>query len=77
MVNQDIFISEVTSVETANRQKAKMLLDWLATDYQRRTIHEILERQGGICHELAMVTMHFFEKANIKRRKVTEINLHT
>src|SRR5262249_52578317 len=29
--------------------------EWKATDYQKRTVSEIIERRGGNCNELAMV----------------------
>lgn len=31
--------------------------DWKATDYQKRTVQEIIERKGGNCNELAMVAL--------------------
>lgn len=83
LVDENSFIERLIADQIGNEQKAKTILNWLAnnmnwlaTDYQQRNVHEILERGGGNCHELAIVTMYFFEKANIKRRKVKEINVH-
>ncbi len=50
--------------------------DWTATDYQNRTINEILERKGGNCAELARVAAAAFEEVDLKMRRVREINLH-
>ncbi len=50
--------------------------DWTATDYKKRTVRDILERKGGNCNELAMVTTATMEALNMKMRKVREINIH-
>nr|WP_321232799.1 transglutaminase family protein [uncultured Psychroserpens sp.] len=80
--NQDKFLIELVPEDSNNVEKAKRILnwlssnfDWLATDYKQRTVQEIIERGGGNCHELAMVTLYLYEKAGIKKRKIKEINI--
>ncbi|HUE81821.1 MAG TPA: transglutaminase family protein [Pyrinomonadaceae bacterium] len=51
--------------------------DWKATDYQKRTVQEIIERKGGNCNELAMVALSAMKELNIKLRRVREVNIHT
>ena len=50
--------------------------DWTATDYQVRTVEEILERKGGNCSELARVTQAMLEELGLPMRRVREINIH-
>jgi transglutaminase-like putative cysteine protease len=50
--------------------------DWTATDYQKRTVEEIMARKGGNCNELAMVTIALLKELNLQMRKVREINIH-
>jgi transglutaminase-like putative cysteine protease len=54
------FAETVTAGETTTRGRASKIvawyatnLDWTATDYQRRTVDDILARRGGNCDELA------------------------
>src|SRR5215471_4954344 len=51
--------------------------DWKATDYQKRTVQEIIERRGGNCNELAMVALAAMKELNIKLRRVHEVNVYT
>lgn len=50
--------------------------DWTYTDYQVRTVDEILERRGGNCSELARVTQAMLEELDLPMRRVREINVH-
>lgn len=50
--------------------------DWTATDYQVRTVDEILGRRGGNCNELAQVAQAMMEEIGLPMRRVREINLH-
>ena len=50
--------------------------DWKATDYQKRSVQEIVERKGGNCNELAMVALAVMKELNIKLRRVHEVNIH-
>ncbi|MCB9041782.1 MAG: DUF4440 domain-containing protein [Lewinellaceae bacterium] len=64
-------------------EKARAVVDWYArhfdwthTDYQQRTVQDILQRRGGNCNELAMVAKASLETLGLKMRRVREINLH-
>src|SRR5262245_7993839 len=50
--------------------------EWKATDYQKRTVAEIVERRGGNCNELAMVALAALKELNIKLRRVHEVNIY-
>jgi len=51
--------------------------EWKATDYQKRTVPEIIERQGGNCNDLAMVALAAMKELNIQLRRVHEVNIYT
>ncbi|BFG69504.1 hypothetical protein KACHI17_03850 [Sediminibacterium sp. KACHI17] len=51
-------------------------LDWKATDYQTRTVNQILARGGGNCFELAKVYMAMIKSIHLPYRAIAEINLH-
>ena len=72
----------IAGAET-EQEKAEKIIDWLArhfdwtaTDYQKRSLTEIIERKGGNCAELARVAAAAFEEVDLKMRRVREINLH-
>lgn len=78
-----VFAKQVVGNTSSNYEKAEKLLHWLsnslewkATDYQRRTVKQILERQGGNCFELAVVYMAMIKALNIQYRGIAEINIH-
>jgi hypothetical protein len=48
---------------------------WLATDYKKRTVKEIIARQGGNCFELATVYMSLIRTMGIRYRQIAEINI--
>jgi len=50
--------------------------EWKATDYQKRTVQEIIDRQGGNCSELAMVALAAMKELGIKLRRVHEVNIY-
>ena len=50
--------------------------EWKATDYQKRTVQEIIERKGGNCNDLAMVALSAMKELNITLRRVHEVNIH-
>jgi hypothetical protein len=63
--------------------KARRINDWLfkefewtATDYQKRTVEEIIERKGGNCAEQTMVFAAALTSINIPSRWVLEVNSH-
>ena len=49
--------------------------DWTATDYEQRSVQEILERMGGNCDELARVTQAMLDELGLPMRRVREINI--
>lgn len=51
-------------------------LEWKATDYQSRSVNQILARGGGNCFELAKVYMAMIKSIKLPYRPITEINLH-
>ena len=67
--------SELAQAQAIVRWLAKNF-DWKATDYQKRTVQEIIERKGGNCNELAMVALSAMKELNIKIRRVHEVNIH-
>jgi hypothetical protein len=82
-VNTKIFAQSIVVETNDNYQKAKTLLSWLsnhfewkATDYQKRTVKEIIVRQGGNCFELATVYMTLLKELNLTYRPIAEINIH-
>jgi hypothetical protein len=77
------FAQKIVGSTTSNYYKAEKLLNWLsnslewkATDYQKRTVKEILARQGGNCFELAVVYMAMIKALNIQYRGIAEININ-
>lgn len=73
---------QITRHDATGYKKAASLLywvsnrlEWLATDYKRRTVKEILERGGGNCYELAEVYLALVREMNIQSRPIAEINL--
>jgi hypothetical protein len=48
---------------------------WTYTDYQRRTVDEIIARKGGNCNEQAMVVVALLSELGVRTRRVREINI--
>jgi len=77
------FAGEVTGNAPSELGQARMIvrwlaehLEWKATDYQQRTVPEIINRGGGNCNELAMVAVAAMKEIDIRMRRVREINIH-
>ena len=77
------FAQQVSKNEKTELGQAQAIVHWLAmnfqwtyTDYQKRTVQEIIDRKGGNCSELAMVAQSAMKELNIKMRRVHEVNLH-
>lgn len=68
--------SELGSAEAIVRWLATHF-EWKATDYQKRTVQEIIERKGGNCNELALVALSAMKELGIKLRRVHEVNIYT
>jgi hypothetical protein len=78
-----VFADSISQGAQSNYAKAEKVVrwlaanfDWTATDYQKRTVEEIMARQGGNCNELAMVTIALLKELNLQLRNVREINIH-
>lgn len=78
------FAQEVTKGASSELGQAQAIVRWLAhnfewkaTDYQRRTVAEIIERRGGNCNELAMVATAAMRELHIQLRRVHEVNIYT
>jgi len=77
------FAAEVSKGADSELGRSQLVVQWLAehlewkgTDYQKRTVQEIIDRGGGNCNELAMVAVAALKELNIPMRKVREINIH-
>ena len=78
------FAQQVSKDAKSELGKAQAIVRWLAqnfewksTDYQQRTVQEIIERKGGNCNELAMVALNAMKELNIQLRRVHEVNIYT
>ena len=78
------FAEQVSKNATSELGRAQAIVRWLAenfewkaTDYQKRTVQQIIDREGGNCNELAMVALAAIKELNIPLRRVHEINIHT
>lgn len=81
--NRSGFAERVSAGATTDHERAHAVVawfannfDWTYTDYQLRTVEEILERRGGNCNELARVTQAMLEELDLPMRRVREINIH-
>lgn len=50
-------------------------MNWTSTDYEQRTVEEILERGGGNCFEQAQVVRAMLNDAGVRTREVREVNV--
>lgn len=82
--NLKAFAQQVSKDATSELGRAQAIVrwlaenfDWKATDYQKRTVQEIIDRGGGNCNELAMVALAAMKELNIRLRRVHEVNIHT
>ncbi|HEY8225488.1 MAG TPA: transglutaminase-like domain-containing protein [Pyrinomonadaceae bacterium] len=82
--NLKSFAEEVSKDEKSELGRAHAIVRWLATnfewkatDYQKRTVQEIIDRRGGNCNELAMVALASMKELGIKLRRVHEVNIYT
>jgi hypothetical protein len=81
-LNLKDFATRIVGTSSNNYDRAKSILDWLNknfewkyTDYQKRTVKEVLARGGGNCFELATVYMNLIKQLGIRYRAVAEINI--
>lgn len=68
---------DASGIERVRRIVAWMhqSFDLLATDYQDRTVDEIVERRGGNCREHAMVLAALLAALDVPVHWVTEVNI--
>ena len=73
----------ITATATTDFEKARTLLywlssnmEWLATDYQNRSVKQIIARGGGNCFELAQVYVAAIKALGLQYRGIAEINIH-
>ncbi|HEU4387033.1 MAG TPA: transglutaminase-like domain-containing protein, partial [Blastocatellia bacterium] len=78
------FAQQVSKDATSELGRAQAIVRWLAenfewkaTDYQKRTVQQIIDRSGGNCYELALVALAAMKELNIRLRQVHEVNIHT
>lgn len=81
-LNLKVLGEQITANADTNYGKASTLLswvsnrlEWVATDYKRRTVSEILERGAGNCYDLAQVYLEMVKAIDIKIRSIAEVNL--
>ena len=79
----DNVATEIIGDQEGTLERAQCLTDWLheslewvATDYQQRSVEEILERRAGNCAEQAKVLDRLLQAAGISTRWIAEINVH-
>lgn len=74
-------VSQGTNSELDETQAIVLWLtrhfDWKETDYQKRTVKQIIERGGGNCNDLAMVALAAMKELNIKVRRVHDVHIRT
>ncbi|ANE51344.1 transglutaminase-like domain-containing protein [Flavisolibacter tropicus] len=82
-LNLEQFATQIAGNASTDYEKAKVLLNWLsqrldwkATDYQQRSVNQILQRGGGNCFELAKVYMALIKALHLPYRPIAEINIH-
>ena len=81
-VDLKAFATTIIAHANDNYAKATTLLAWLGThfewkytDYQNRSVQEIIARKGGNCFELATVYMALLKELNINYRPIAEGNI--
>lgn len=74
-------VSEGTDSELGETRAIVLWLtqhfDWKATDHQKRTVQQIIERGAGNCDDLAMVALAAMKELNIKVRRVHDVHIRT
>ncbi len=73
---------QVVADDPATASQCRTLINWMfaefewsATDYQHRTVEEILVRRAGNCAEQAMVLNRLLRALDIDTREIAEINI--
>jgi len=66
------------SVEERTRRLVRWIntnFEWSYTDYQKRTVQEIVQRRAGNCAELATILYAMLDAAGLRARWIAEINV--
>jgi Transglutaminase-like superfamily len=78
------FAHEVSKGATSELGQTQAIVRWLTqnfewktTDYQKRTVPEIVERGGGNCDDFSSVALAAMTELKIKSRKVHEVHIRT
>jgi hypothetical protein len=78
------FAHEVTKGATSELGETQAIVHWLiqnfewkTTDYQRRTVPEIIERGGGNCDDFSRVALAAMTELGIQSRRVHEVHVRT
>jgi hypothetical protein len=78
------FAKQVTEGTTSELGETRAIVfwltqhfDWKETDYQKRTVQQIVERGGGNCNDLAMVALAAMKELNIQVRRVHDVHIRT
>jgi len=81
-VDLKAFAKRIIAGVQDNYEKARTLLAWLSThfewkytDYQNRSVQEIIARKGGNCFEMATVYMALLRELDINYRPIAEVNI--
>ncbi len=81
-LNLPALAASVTGEKGSAFEKTERLVNWINTtfkwtytDYQKRTVEEIIQRRGGNCAELATVLYTLLQSAGIQARWIAEINI--
>ncbi len=74
--------SDIAGNSTTTFDKVKKVIGWTNknftwtfTDYQKRTVKEIICRQGGNCNEQALVVRTLLKELDVKTRRTSEVNI--
>jgi hypothetical protein len=78
------FAHEVSKGATSELGQTQAIVRWLTqnfewktTDYQKRTVPDIVERGGGNCDDFSSVALAAMNELGIKSRKVHEVHIRT
>lgn len=82
--NMGEFAQEVTKGRDSELGKVQAIVGWVAenfdwkyTDYEKRTVQQVIERRGGNCDDMARVVLATVKELGIKTRRVHEVHIRT
>jgi hypothetical protein len=78
------FAQEVTKGKDSELGKVQSIVRWVAdnfdwkyTDYEKRTVQQVIERRGGNCDDMARVVLATVKELGIKTRRIHEVHIRT